>query len=373
MMNQNLKKLQPSGIRKFSALAKATPGCVSLTIGEPDLNTPQPILDAAAQALAAGRTHYAPNRGTDGLRAAIARFETNRGLPCGPENVLVTIGATGALNTALTAVLNPGDEVIIPTPAFSLYESITLAAGAKPVFLELEKTGFQIGENALLACITPKTRAIVINSPCNPTGVVLTKQSLDAVAAAAKKYGLYVLCDNVYMGLSDPGTPDLSTGYDLGGKLLYCQSFSKPYAMTGWRIGYLIADAALIEKFVLLQAAQIAAVPTFVQDAAVTALQTDITNYQEIFRKRRAYVSRRLRDMGLSFPEPKGAFYLFPSIEKFGLGSEDFCTRMITEGGAAAVPGVYFGCDGRIRVSCCYSDEELQTGLDRMERFLNTL
>ena len=372
-MNDNLNRLIPSGIRRFTGLAKATAGCVSLTIGEPDLDTPKPIHDAAIAALAANKTHYAPNRGTDRLRKAIGEFETKRGLPCKPENVLVTIGATGALNTALTGILNPGDEVIIPTPAFSLYESITLAAGAQPVFLDLEKTGFQIDAQALEQVITGKTKAIVINSPCNPTGVALTKESLDAVAAAVKKHDLYVLCDNVYMGLSEPGTPDLSIGYELGEKLLFCQSFSKPYAMTGWRIGYLIAAEALIEKFVLLQAAQIAAVPTFIQEAAVTALDTDISDYQEVFRKRRAYVSGRLKAMGLSFPEPKGAFYLFPDIRKFGLSSEEFCVRMIQEGGVAAVPGSCFGCEGRIRISCCYSDAELKTGLDRLEKFIYTL
>ena len=372
-MNSYANQLIPSGIRRFTALAKATPGCVSLTIGEPDLDTPQNIREAAAAAIAAGRTHYAPNRGTDGLRKAIAEFETKRGLPCKTENVLVTVGATGALNTALSCILNPGDEVIIPTPAFSLYESITVAAGAKPVFLELDKSDFQIAPQALDACISPKTRAIVINSPCNPTGVALTRQSLDAVAKAAKEHGLFVLCDNVYMGLSEPGIPDLSTDFDLGEKLLYCQSFSKPYAMTGWRIGYLIANASLIDKFVLLQAAQIAAVPTFIQDSAVEALQTDISNEQAVFRKRRAYVAGRLKEMGLSFPEPKGAFYLFPSIEAFGLDSETFCTRMITEGGVAAVPGSAFRCEGRIRISCCYSDAELEEGLNRLERFIRTL
>ena len=372
-MNSYVNQLIPSGIRRFTALAKITPGCVSLTIGEPDLDTPQPIRDAASAAIAAGRTHYAPNKGTDGLRKAIAEFETSRGMPCKPENVLITIGATGALNTALSCILNPGDEVIIPTPAFSLYESITVAAGAKPVFLDLEKSDFQIDKAHLSACITDQTKAIVINSPCNPTGVALSRESLEAVVNAAEEHNLYVLCDNVYMGLSEPGIPDLSTDFDLGEKLLYCQSFSKPYAMTGWRIGYLIADAALIDKFVLLQAAQIAAVPTFIQDAAITALQTDISYEQEVFRKRRVYVSGRLKTMGLSFPEPRGAFYLFPEIRQFGLGSEEFCTRMIKSGGVAAVPGSAFRCEGRIRISCCYADEALKEGLDRLEQFIHTL
>lgn len=371
--NENLDLLVPSGIRRFTSLARQTPGCVSLTIGEPDLDTPEPIRSAAVQALAENRTHYAPNRGTDSLREAIAAYETKRGMPCRTEQVLVTIGATGALYTALTGILNPGDEVIIPTPAFSLYESITLAAGGKPVFLDLEKSDFQIDPTALGQCITPNTKAIVVNSPCNPTGVALSKESLNAIADTAKANDLYVICDNVYMGLSDPDTPDLSIGYGLGERLLYCQSFSKPYAMTGWRIGYLIADEALTSKFVLLQAAQIAAVPTFIQDAAITALQTDVSPMREIFEKRRKRVSQRLKQMGLSFPEPNGAFYLFPSIAKFGLSSEEFCTRMIREGGVAAVPGICFGCEGRIRISCCYCDEELENGLDRMEQFIHTL
>ena len=168
-------------------MAKATPGCISLTIGEPDLDTPLPIRQAAAEAIAAGRTHYAPNRGTDDLRRAIAEFETRRGFPCTPEQVLVTVGATGALNTALSGILNIGDEVIIPTPAFSLYESITVAAGARPVFLDLEKTGFQMDKAALEGCVTAKTRAIVVNSPCNPTGVALSRASLEAVAEIAQR------------------------------------------------------------------------------------------------------------------------------------------------------------------------------------------
>ena len=372
-MNRYVNQLIPSGIRRFTALANATPGCISLTIGEPDLDTPRPIREAAAAAIAAGRTHYAPNKGTGSLRKAIGEFETRRGFPCKAEQVLITIGATGALNTALSGILNIGDEVIIPTPAFSLYESITVAAGARPVFLDLEKSGFQIEKEALEALISPKTRAIVVNSPCNPTGVALNRASLGAVAEAAKKHGLYVLCDNVYMGLSEPGTPDLSVDFDLGDKLLYCQSFSKPYAMTGWRIGYLIADTALIDKFVLLQAAQIAAVPTFIQDAAEAALRTDISLEQEVFRKRRSYVDRRLKAMGLSFPEPTGAFYLFPEIRQYGLSSEEFCTRMITQGGVATVPGSAFGCEGRVRISCCYSDDELKEGLDRLEQFIYTL
>ncbi|MBR2048569.1 MAG: aminotransferase class I/II-fold pyridoxal phosphate-dependent enzyme [Oscillospiraceae bacterium] len=369
-MNRNLETLIPSGIRRFTNLANATPGCKKLTIGEPDFDTPAPIREAAAKALADGLTHYAPNRGTDSLRKTIARYETMRGMECAPENILVTVGATGALNTALTGILNPGDEVIIPTPAFSLYESITLSQGAKPVFLDLKQTGFQLREAALAACITDRTRAIILNSPNNPTGAVLNQDSLDAVIRATEGTDIYLICDNVYAPLCDQPIPDLTLERSLRERVILCQSFSKPWSMTGWRIGYLAAPAWMIEKFVLLQAAQIAAVPTFVQKAAETALTVPVDDMARDYRKRREYVTGRLKRMGLSFPEPEGAFYVFPDISGSGMDSEAFCTRLITEGGVACVPGSCFGCEGHIRISYCYSDQELKEGLDRLEAFL---
>ena len=371
--NRFLDGLQRSGIRVFTNLARQTPGCRMLTIGEPDLDTPEPIRQAAEKALEEGQTHYAPNQGTESLRKAIAAFETNRGRPTTPQEILVTVGATQALNTALTGILNPGDEVILPTPAFSLYDSIVTAAGARSVFLDVSKTGFQITEESLNRCLTPNTKAIVLNSPNNPTGVVLTKESLEAVARAVRQRDMYLLCDNVYEALSYVDCPDLTLDASLREKTILCQSFSKPYAMTGWRIGYLAAPEELIGRLLLLSAAQIAAVPTFIQAAAEKALQVDVAPMREIYRGRRDYVTKRLQAMGLSFPEPEGAFYVFPSIEKFGIPSWEFCTRMIREGRLAAVPGVCFGTEGYIRLSYCYAGEELEAGLDNLERFIKTL
>ena len=372
-MNQNILNMKPSGIRRFTALAKATPGCKMLTIGEPDFDTPEPIRQAAAEAMAQGLTHYAPNRGTDSLRKAIADYETKRGMACTSDNILVTIGATGALNTALTGLLNPGDEVIIPIPAFPLYESITVAAGAVPVFLDLTKSNFQIEKAALEACISPKTRAIVLNSPNNPTGCVLSEESLTIVAELAEKHDFYILCDNVYAALSAEAVPDLTLRPALRERVILCQSFSKPWAMTGWRLGWLAAPAQLIDKFTLLQAAQIASVPTFLQRAAETALQVEVRDMAAVYRKRREYMLSRLDQMGLGYPKPEGAFYVFPDISRFGMDSEEFCIRLIEEGGLAAVPGSCFGGEGHIRLSYCYSDEELKKGLDRMEHFISTL
>ncbi len=373
-LNQNLSTLKRSAIRVYSNLARQTPDCAMLTIGEPDFDTPEAIKAAVAASLAENQTHYAPNQGTASLRRAVADYETARGNPVSPEQVLITVGATHALFTALLGILNPGEEVIIPTPGFGLYETIATVAGARAVALDVTKTGFQITKEGLEAVITPRTKAIILNSPCNPTGVVFSRESLENVKTAVLGKPIFVICDNVYNQLCyTDSCPDLSLDEELKDQRILCQSFSKPYAMTGWRIGYLTCPEYVMDRLLLLSAAEIAAVPTFLQDAAVTALRTDTSAMRETYRKRRDYVCGRLRGMGLTFPEPEGAFYVFVNIEKFGLDSATFCTRMIREGKVAAVPGFCFGAEGYIRLSYCYSDAELKKGLDRMERFIAML
>ena len=372
-LNQNLNALKRSQIRTFTNLARQTPGCVSLTIGEPDLDTPEAIKLAAVQALQNNQTHYAPNQGTAALREKIAEFESSRGNPVTPEQVLVTIGACQALFTALFGILNPGEEVIVPTPGFGLYESIAAIAGAKTVPLDVTKTDFQITKEGLAAVMTENTKAIVINSPCNPTGVIFSQASLAAVKEAVLGKPIFVICDNVYHDLSYAPCPDLRLDAELQDQLILCQSFSKPWAMTGWRIGYLVCPDYVMERLLLLSAATITAVPTFLQEAAITALQTDPAPMRQEYARRREYVTMRLRNMGLTFPEPEGAFYVFVNIRQYGMDSARFCTRMIREGKVAAVPGGCFGADDYIRLSYCYSMEELKTGLDRMEAFLRTL
>ena len=372
-LNSNLSTLKRSPIRLFTNMARETPGCAMPTIGEPDFATPENIREAAVAAIRENHTHYAPNQGTPALRQAVAEFETGRGNPTRPEQVLITIGACHALFTALLGILNPGEEIIAPTPGFMLYETIATIAGAKAVALDISKTGFQIDEDALKSAITEKTKAIINNSPCNPTGTVFNKQSLEAVKTCVLGKPIFVLCDNVYNQLTYTDCPDISLDLDLKEQLLLCQSFSKPYAMTGWRVGYLVCPEYVMDRLLLLSAAEITAVPTFLQDAAITALGTDPAPMVDIYRKRREYVCKRLDEMGLSYPAPEGAFYVFPNITKFGLKSEEFCIRMIKEGGVAAVPGSCFGADDHIRLSYCYSDEELKTGLDRLEAFIQRL
>lgn len=369
-LNENLSKLRRSEIRVFTNLARQTPDCVALTIGEPDFPTPAPVKAAAREALERDETHYAPNQGTPELRQAIAAFETRRGLPTVPEQVLVTVGATGALYTALTGILNPGDEVIVLTPAFNLYESITLAAGGKPVPVDISETGFQVTRAQLESALSSRTRAIVVNSPCNPSGTILNRDSLNAIRDTVLGKDIYLICDNVYQALSYAPCPDLSLEPELEAQTILCQSFSKPYAMTGWRVGYLRCREEILERLLLLNAAEIAAVPTFLQHAAAVALEQDVSAMREVYRRSRDYVTGRLHAMGLSFPRPEGAFYVFPDIRPYGMSSRDFCLRLIREGGLALIPGSCFGCEGHVRLSYCCGDSQLAEGLDRLEAFL---
>ena len=372
-LNENLFRLKPSAIRRFTALAKDVPDCVMLTLGEPDLCTPQEVKDAAIAALKDDQTHYAPNQGTAALRQAIADYETRRGMVTSPDQVLVTVGATEALSTAMEGILNPGDQVIVLTPAYPLYESLATLAGCKTVKIDISRDGFRLTRQALDAAITDKTRAIVLNSPNNPTGTVPDTESLRNLKDAILGKPIWLVCDNVYSQLSYGNAPDITLDPELAPQRILCQSFSKPYAMTGWRIGYLTAPLQVTEKLLLLHAARVSCLPTFVQSACLAALKWDTRETVELYRSRRDYVLARLEGMDLPCPRPEGAFYVFPDIRKYGMDSETFCTRMIREAAVAAVPGSCFGAEGFLRLSYCCSTERLKTGLDRMEQFLKTL
>lgn len=367
----SLAGLSLSAIRRYTAFAAERKDCIVLTIGEPDLPTPAPICEAAVRALAGGSTHYTANQGSASLRAKIAAYEAKtRQLDYGADEILVTAGATEAIYCALTGVLDPGDEVVIPTPAFGLYETVTRLAGAVPVYLDTARTGFQLTYEALCAAITPRTKALVLNSPNNPTGTVYTEASLAAVCRAVGDRPIFILCDDVYRGLCTRPCPDPAALPGLRERLLIAQSFSKPWAMTGWRIGYLMGSAPVIRKLTALHGHILTCAPSMLQAACETALETDTAPMRETYAKRRALVLRRLHAMGLCCPVPEGAFYAFPDIRAFGLCSEAFCLRLIAEAGVAAVPGSCFGTEGHIRISYCCSEQTLERGMDRLEAFL---
>lgn len=374
-LNHALNGMKPSGIRRFTALAKATPGALMLTIGEPDLNTPEAVKAAAATALARNDTHYPENNGRQSLREAISQFEAERnGLVYSPEEIIVTIGATEALYASLYTILNPGDEVIIPTPAFSLYESIVRLCRAVPVMLPTEQNQFQISGEQLAAAITPRTKAVVLTSPNNPTGCVYTQETLDGIHEMLRNKPIFVLCDEVYRQLVyTENFQSFSAFRDMRDRIIVIQSFSKPYAMTGWRVGYLMADAPIREKIRLIHQYAVVSAVSFIQPACEEALRWDCSDTVALFRRRRDYVYDRLTAMGLQPKKPQGAFYMFVPIQRFSMDSLAFCTRMLKEGLVALVPGCYFGTEGYMRLSYCYVDATLKEGLDRMEKFLETM
>ena len=374
-MNAAVYTAKKSAIRTFAALAAATPGCISLTLGEPDFDTPAPVKAEAAAALARGDTHYIPNPGITALREAIAAHENRvNGTDYLPEEVIVTAGATGALFTALFGILNPGDEVIIPMPAFVLYEQIVNLCRGVTVPLQTADTGFQIDPDRLKALVTPKTKAIVLNSPNNPTGCVYDDNSLAAVAGAVGERPIFVICDDVYRDLVYTGSArSFAATPGFRDRVLFVNSFSKPYAMTGWRMGYLIGDKPVVERLALIHQFSVVSTPAPFQTAAVAALGEDVSPMRQTYDRRRRCALGRLRGMGLTVEEPLGAFYLFPAIPAGAGPSAQFCARMVKEGLVAATPGVAFGADGYFRISYACSDETLRTGLDRMEAFLSCL
>ncbi len=371
--NSDLALLATSGIRRFNALANQTPGCVKLTLGEPEFDTPQAVKDAVAASLAAGKTHYPPNNGTAELLGALSAYMGRQGLAYAPEELIVTCGATEALSATLQALLDPGDEVVIPAPAFGLYETVVRAAHGKVRFLDTSADAFAINEDQLRAVVGERTKAIVITSPNNPTGCVYGAGSLDAVARVAAETGICVICDDVYNRLcfADSLERFAVRHPELRDQTVVVDSFSKPWAMTGWRIGWLAAAPALKAQIEKMHQYLISSIPAFVQDAAVVALGCDVEPMRETYRRRRDLVVARLGQMGLPLTVPEGAFYAFPDVSGLGMGSVELCELLVREAGVACVPGTCFGCEGFMRLSYCVADDALELGLDRLEKFIS--
>ncbi len=374
-LNATLYQAKRSQIREFSQMARQTPGCIALTLGEPDSVTPDAICEEVPAALAEGKTHYIENNGRRDLREAIACYErVHCGMDYTADEVIVTAGATEGLFTALFSILNPGDEVIVPTPAFLLYGDITRMCRGKFVPLNTSDDGFQISAEKLNALINEHTKAIVLNTPNNPTGVILNEDSLKAVHDAVKGKEIFVICDDVYRQIIYTDSYHSFTEFhDLREQIILIQSFSKPYAMTGWRMGYLCADASVIDRMQLTHFVMITSTPAMFQDAAIKALETDPSGMVKQYRRRRDLMVRRIREIGLDLVVPEGAFYVFPGIDRFGMSSEEFCTRLIKEAGVGATPGQCFGDDRFIRFSYAASDDMLAEAMNRLERFIRSL
>ncbi|MCI9465543.1 MAG: aminotransferase class I/II-fold pyridoxal phosphate-dependent enzyme [Ruminiclostridium sp.] len=376
LLNRNLLSLDPHDPQRFVALAKNTEDCLLLTLSEPDFGISDVVRTNIPKSLEIGRTHYVPNPGDDSMRVAVADFERRTlGLDYSYDEVITTVGGTEALFLALQGTLNLGDEVIIPRPAIDLYENITRLSGATPVFLDTTEDSYQIQGEKLNALVTDKTKAIVLNSPNNPTGTILTAESLQAVRDAVAGKPIFVICDDVYNRVVYEGTcPSFAATYpELKEQTLVVQSFSNSYAMAGFRMGYLLGAKAVIEKLSFLHTATVNSVVAFNQDAAINALHSDIMGMVWAYDSRRKFMEEKLTALGLDYVAPQGAFYIFPSIQKFGLDSETFCTRMIQEAKVAVLPGSCYGAEGYVRISYSAPMGNLRAAMVRFENFIKSL
>ena len=367
---------------KAKALAAAGESVCGFGAGEPDFDTPEHIKEAAAKALREGRTKYAPNEGVMELRAAIAeKLVAENKLAYKPEQVLVSNGAKHSLFNVFMALCREGDEIIIPAPFWLSYPEMVRVAGGKPVFIQgTEAHGLKVTPAQLEAAITSRTKAMVINSPSNPTGMVYTRQELTALAEVAVRHGLYIVSDEIYERMVYDGAEAVSVGSlspEIFKQTITVNGFSKPYAMTGWRLGYYAGPGAIVKAGAALQSHSTSAPNTFAQYGAIAALrgpQECVTRMVREFDDRRQYFHKRLAALpGMVCIKPEGAFYLFPNIAACGLKSVAFAERLLEAEKVAVVPGLPFGADDHVRLSYACSMANIREGLNRIERFLGTL
>lgn len=381
MLSSTLKDVKPSGIRKFFDLLADMGDVTALTVGQPDFVTPWHIREAAIQSLEKGYTYYTSNSGLPELREEISKYMLRRfELEYAPGQVLVTVGGSEAIDVAVRSLVNPGDEVIVPTPCFVCYEPIAKMAGAKVVTIETKaENGFKLTSEELSAAITPKTKLLVLPYPNNPTGAILEKEELEALARVLEGTNIAILSDEIYAELTY-GKRHVSIASIEGMKerTIIASGFSKAYAMTGWRLGYLCGPKAWISQMTKLHQFAIMCAPTVSQFAAVEALREgdpDIEEMRAEYNRRRVFICDGLREIGLPVMMPEGAFYIYPYIGGFGLSSEEFCQRLLTEEKCAIVPGTAFGeCgEGYARISYAYSLKHISEALEKIKRFVDRI
>lgn len=382
-LNKTIQDIKPSGIRKFFDIVADMPDAISLGVGEPDFDTPWAVRDEAIYSLERGRTFYTSNAGLKELREEIAAFlNRHYGLTYDPINEMVmTVGGSEAIDIALRAMLDSGDEVLIPQPSYVSYEPCTILAGGKPVIINLqEKNEFRLKPEELEAAITDKTKILIMPFPNNPTGAIMDEDDLKPIVDLVIKHDLFVLSDEIYSELNYNGKPHVSIASFEGMKerTVLINGFSKSHAMTGWRLGYACAPKVIIQQMLKIHQFAIMCAPTASQYAAVTAIRDcdqDVDNMREEYNDRRRYLVSRFKNMGIKCFEPYGAFYIFPSIAEFGMTSDEFCTTLLKEKKVAVVPGTAFGesGEGNVRISYAYSIESLKKAMDLIEEFVTEL
>ena len=374
--------IKPSGIRKFFDIVLETEGAISLGVGEPDFDTPWHIRDEGIYSLEKGRTFYTSNSGLKELRTEISNYiQRTQGVSYDPiKEVFVTVGGSEAIDLALRAMVDEGDEVLIPQPSYVSYEPCAILADAVPVIIELkEENQFRLTAQEVLDKVTDKTKILVLPFPNNPTGAIMEKEDLEAIAKVVIEKDLYVISDEIYGELTYSGKHvSIVSLPGMKERTILINGFSKAYAMTGWRLGYACGPQVIMEQMVKIHQFAIMCAPTTSQYAAVEALRNgddDVLMMKEQYNHRRRFLLSEFERIGLPCFEPYGAFYVFPCIKKFGMTSDEFCTRLLMEEKLAVVPGTAFGdCgEGYIRVSYAYSLENLKAAMERLERFISKL
>ena len=373
-------QMRPSGIRKFFDIAAEMEECISLSVGEPDFKTPWAIRDAAINSLQRGRTRYTANAGMKELRTQIAAYMDRRfGLSYDPANqILVTVGGSEAIDLTIRALVCPGDEVIIPEPCFVCYDPITTLTGGVPVPVPLKAAnGFKLTADELRAAITPRTKLLVLPFPCNPTGAVMEKRDLEAIAQVLRETNVMVLSDEIYAELTYGSHRHVSIASlpGMAERTIVVNGFSKTYAMTGWRLGDACGPAPVLQVMLKLHQNCIMSAPTTSQYGAIVALRDcddQIEQMRQEYDMRRRLLVREFNNMGLACFEPGGAFYVFPYVGGTGLSSDEFCQQLLRRKHVAIVPGTAFGASGEgyARVSYAYSVAHLQEALSRIREFL---
>lgn len=376
------KAMRPSGIRKFFDLAADMPHCISLGVGEPDFKTPWSVRDAGIRSLELGRTKYTANSGLKELRGEICNYLQRRfDLHYKEENILVTVGGSEAIDLTIRAVVQPGDEVIIPEPCFVCYEPITQLTGGVPVHIATRaEDQFRLTADQLRAAITPRTKLLIFPYPNNPTGAVMSAAEMEEIAAVLRETNVLVLSDEIYSELTYGLDRHVSIASlpGMAERTIVVNGFSKSYAMTGWRLGWAMGPKELMRHICKIHQFGIMSAPTTAQFAGIEAIRTgddDIARMRDQYDLRRRFLLGELRSMGLDCFEPEGAFYIFPSIESTGLSSEEFCERLLHEQEVAVIPGSAFGAsgEGHVRISYSYSMKHLREACSRMRKFLENL
>jgi aminotransferase len=374
-MNKQVEKIQISGIRRFAEKVKNVEGAISLTLGQPDFSVPEKVSEAMINAIKTNKTTYTSNAGIDELREEICKYLKTFDIDYDKEELCITVGGSEGLYSVLFALMNAGDKILIPGPAYPAYENISIMIGAEVVNYGLNED-FTLNINEIKEKLDKEDiKYLILSFPSNPTGAILTKEHRDELVELIKEKDIVVITDEMYSAIIFEDYYSVAQIKEIKDKIIYVSGFSKIFSMTGLRIGYVACSEKYMKEIIKVHQYVVSCAPSIAQYGALEGIRSsldDVENMRKTFERRKDYCMNRLKELNLEVAEPKGAFYIFPSIKKFNMTSEEFCEKLLNEGKVACVPGTAFGTlgEGYMRISYCYSDEILKEAFDRLEKFL---